>query len=147
MAENKENNNRESSPLFRQSVLDRISSPEQLTDYLKVTSAGIWIILVAIIMLLIGLVSWACIGTLTTTSDVYIDVTDHQAEVRVLGAQSLEEGMVVETASVTFVIASIRPDSHGGTVGIAEVALPDGEYDGTVITETFHPIEFLLKGD
>ena len=46
-----------------------------------------------------------------------------------VGQLKAAEGMVVETASVTFVIASIRPDSHGGTVGIAEVALPDGEYD------------------
>ncbi len=30
--------------LFRKETMDRISSPEDLTDYLKVTNPGIWAI-------------------------------------------------------------------------------------------------------
>ena len=33
----------ENGTLFRQKTLDRISSPEQLTDYLRITNPGIWI--------------------------------------------------------------------------------------------------------
>lgn len=42
MAEQKEK-------IFRKESLERISSPEQLTDYLRVTNPGIWIILASII--------------------------------------------------------------------------------------------------
>ena len=35
------------STVFRKKTLDRISSPEQLTDYLRVTNPGIWVALVA----------------------------------------------------------------------------------------------------
>ena len=38
--------------LFRKSSIDRISSPEQLNDYIRVTNPSIWVILAAIIILL-----------------------------------------------------------------------------------------------
>ena len=44
----------ENGTLFRQKTLDRISSPEKLTDYLRVTNPGIWIFLAAVIVLLAG---------------------------------------------------------------------------------------------
>ena len=47
MAENTET-------VFRKKTLDRISSPEQITDYLRVTNPGIWVVLVAVILLLDG---------------------------------------------------------------------------------------------
>ena len=36
--------------VFRKQTLDRISSPEQLTDYLRVTNPGIWVVLAAVII-------------------------------------------------------------------------------------------------
>ena len=38
--------------IYRQKRLDRISSPEALGDYLRVTSPAVWLILTAIILLL-----------------------------------------------------------------------------------------------
>ncbi len=31
-------------PIFRKKSLDKLSSPEQLNDYIKVTNPGVWII-------------------------------------------------------------------------------------------------------
>ena len=36
-------------------------------------------------------------------------------------------------------------DEFGRAVGIAEFSLPDGTYDGTVVTDSVHAIDFLLK--
>ena len=36
-------------------------------------------------------------------------------------------------------------DDYGRSVGAAEVDLPDGTYDGIVVTEAVHPISFLLE--
>ena len=47
--------------LFRKETMDRISSPEDLTDYLKVTNPGIWVVLVAVIVLLGGIFAWSCV--------------------------------------------------------------------------------------
>ena len=43
--------------IFRKKTLDRISSPEQLTDYLRVTNPGIWLVLATVVLLLAGIFS------------------------------------------------------------------------------------------
>ena len=53
-------------PLFRQKSLDRVSSPEQLDAYMKVSSPGIWMILGAVIILLAGVFVWSVFGRLET---------------------------------------------------------------------------------
>ena len=55
--------------LFREKAVEGISSPEQLTDYLRVTNPGIWVMLVAIILLLGGLLAWSAMGTIGATED------------------------------------------------------------------------------
>ena len=44
--------------LFRKSSMESISSPEQLTDYLRVTSPAVWVVMAAIILLLVGMLIW-----------------------------------------------------------------------------------------
>ena len=52
----------EQKQIFRKSAIDRVSSPEQLTDYIRVTTPGVWGILVASIVLLASLFVWAAFG-------------------------------------------------------------------------------------
>ncbi len=52
-----------SNSVFRQKSVDRVSSPEQLNDYIRVSSPGVWIILAAVIILLIGVFIWSAFGT------------------------------------------------------------------------------------
>ena len=40
--------------LFREKSLETVENPEQLNDYLKVTSPGVWIVLGAVIVILAG---------------------------------------------------------------------------------------------
>ena len=49
--------------LFRKESVDRVSTPEQLNDYIKVVSPGIWILLFAIIILLVGIIVWAVVSS------------------------------------------------------------------------------------
>ena len=131
--------------VFRQQTLDRISSPEQLTDYLRVTNPGIWVVLAAVILLLAGILAWSAVGTLETSADAKVVVAGHTGQVVTSGAKTLEAGMPLRIAGQEFVIASVETDEYGRMTGIAEVDLPDGTYDGTVVVEQTHPIEFLLK--
>ena len=62
-----ENNTKEL--IFRQKSIDRISSPEQLHDYIKVSSPGAWIILVAIIIFLVGELIWGVKGSITINTE------------------------------------------------------------------------------
>ena len=42
--------------IFRQKSVERISSPEQLQDYMRVTTPGVWMVLLAVILLLAGVI-------------------------------------------------------------------------------------------
>ena len=75
--------------VFRKKTLERISSPDQLTDYLCVTNPGIWVILVAVILLLAGVFAWSMVGTLETKAEVKIVVSDHTAQIIPLGSHDL----------------------------------------------------------
>ncbi len=131
--------------VFRQETLDRISSPEQLNDYLHVTSPGIWAILTAVIVFMAGVFVWSCTGTLETKSPASMIVKDHVAEIVVKDDSALEKGMLIREASQEFYIASVEEDEYGRKIGIAEVSLPDGKYDTEVVTDTTRPVEFLIK--
>jgi hypothetical protein len=133
------------SGIFRKKTIDRISSPEDLTDYLKVTNPGIWLVLAAVICLLAGLFVWSFIGTLETKASATVVVNDHTAVVVLTDAGQLTEGMPLQVSSETASIAGVDTDEYGRTVGKAEIALPDGTYEGTVITDQTRPIEFLTN--
>ena len=49
----------EKNNIFRQKSMERLSSPEQLNDYLKVTNPAVWVVLAAVIFLLAGLFIWS----------------------------------------------------------------------------------------
>ena len=76
--------------LFRKESLERISSPEQLHDYMRVTNPSMWMVLSAIAALLIGFIVYASTATMESTIDVTVlvedgyissDVTQVQSEV------------------------------------------------------------------
>ena len=131
--------------LFRKEAIEHISSPEQLTDYLRVTNPGTWAILLIVIAILVSIIAWSTIGTLETTSEVKVVVKDHAATVMPTSGAELTSGMEMQVSGRDVQLASARKDEYGRSVGVAEIELPDGIYDGSVVTEKTHPIEFLLK--
>ena len=131
--------------VFRKKTLDRISSPEDLTDYLKVTNPGVWVVLAAVIALLCGIFVWSCVGTLETKEKASVIVEDHSAIVVLTDSNVLKEGMPLRVSTEEVTIASVYSDEYGRLVGKAEIALPDGTYEGALITDQTHPIDFLTK--
>ena len=50
--------------VFRKKSLERVSSPEQMDDYIKVTTPAVWIALIALAVLLAGCLAWSIFGTM-----------------------------------------------------------------------------------
>lgn len=48
--------------IFREKSIKRVSSPEQLNDYIRVTSPSVWIVLIALVVLLVGMLAWSVLG-------------------------------------------------------------------------------------
>lgn len=48
----------EEKQVFRKGVIDTLTSPEELNEYLQVTRPSVWIVLVAVILILAGALFW-----------------------------------------------------------------------------------------
>ncbi len=52
------------SELFRAKSMEKMTSPEELNDYIKVTTPSVWMVLVATVILLLGMLFWSIFGTI-----------------------------------------------------------------------------------
>ena len=134
----------EKTQVFRKRSLERISSPEQLTDYLRVTDPGTWVLLAAIICLLAALFAWSTIGRLETVKDAKAVIKDGSAMILVTGEPSPAAGMTVRIDGREFRIYDVTSNENGSAVAYADTDLPDGTYSAGIVTESVAPISFLL---
>lgn len=156
-----------SNSIFRKSSLDRVSSPEQLNDYIKVSRPSVWLVLGAVIVLLIGICFWGAFGTLTTTREALLMVQDGKSICYVTPelAESLDRGMDVRVGDNTGSIISIasmpieitndiepyalylsglKPGDWVVPVRV-DVSMQDGVYVAEIVLETISPISFVLN--
>ena len=133
--------------LFRKNAMDRISSPEQLQDYMRVTNPAVWMVLAAIIVLLAGLIIASVFGQLETKLPVRASIRDGLATIQVEGASAdlLKEGMPVRVKDQEATIADVSWTSPQAVSVSAKVSLPDGDYDAVIVTESISPISFLTN--
>jgi len=54
--------------LFRESAVDKIKSPEQLNEYMKVTGMGLWIILGGLVAVFAAFAIWGFLGSIPQTA-------------------------------------------------------------------------------
>lgn len=137
----------EKKSVFRQKSLERISTPEQLTEYLRVTTPGIWLLLAGVIILLAGLVSWACVGQLETYEKATAVVSEGKITLMMYDARpgTVAKGMPVIVEGTRTSITVVTKDDYGRETAYCNTDLPDGTYDADVIVESISPISFLLN--
>ena len=156
-----------SNTLFRKKSLERISSPEQLNDYIRVSTPSVWMVLAAIIVLLIGVCVWGVFGHMDTLLPVAAVVQEGSAEayVREEDAPSVAEGMTVvlgdSKGTVTAISAQpITVDDAfteymrhiGGLrqgewvyVVTLETDCADGVYAAQIVVDSVSPMAFVLN--
>ncbi len=153
--------------LFKRNSMDKISSPEQLHDYVKVTNPGLWMVISAIVILLVGTVVWGFIGKIDTTMTTAI-VADSGNAVIYIGESDVEKieiGMTVRSEGKEYSItgisqAPIKVDESFTDYAIYASGLAIGEWvyavsidgehsDGIhkadVVVESISPISFILN--
>ena len=148
--------------LFRKKSLERISSPEEMHDYLRVTSPRLWMILSAVVILLAGFIVYASTAVMENTmpirlnleavEEIYENETERHTIVsgRLPIAQNdlVAPGMKVRLGTEEGAITFIFVDEEDEVSFIVEMAhddlnLPDGEYDAELVLESTTPISFL----
>ena len=154
--------------LFRQKSLDKVSSPEQMNDYIRVTGPGVWLVLAAVIALLAGLIIWSVLGRLETTVTAAAVAGPDGAVVCYIAEgdlSSVHAGQTVHIGGEDYTLSEIasRPvsvdesfDAYALHVGGLEagqwvypakldVNLDQGVYEAQVVVDSVSPISFLLN--
>ena len=137
----------EKKQLYREEALQSIASPEQLTDYLKVTNPGIWVLLATIILILCGLMAWGTVGNLETLEYCKAQVKDGAADIIVpdISKGMPEAGMTLRIGEAEYALTFVEDDGTGRINAFAPVNVEDGTYDAEIVIESVHPIYFLLN--
>lgn len=124
--------------IFRKKSLERIKSPEDLDDYVRIAGPGVWLLLGAVVLLLIGALIWGICGRVETSYEASASVKDGAAVVTVAGEiPALNDGSFVRIEGNEY------PASEKDGVLSCVTALPDGEYASTLVTESTKPISFI----
>jgi hypothetical protein len=117
--------------IYRKKSLERISSPEQLNDYLRVTNPSVWVILLAVIILLAGLLYWSSVTTIESYVSGMAEVKGGVMNIRFDDqqfAKNVEAGMKVSAGNTETTLSSVGRDANGLYIATAHTALSDGFY-------------------
>lgn len=153
--------------LFRKKSLKKISSPEQLDDYVKVVGPGVWLILLSVIVLLSGIFVWTIGGHLDTIVKVGAICKDGSMTLYIAEEDiaQIREGMIIKVADTQCVLQDIseypkkltdQDDAYlmhlaGWKTGDwvytanAKVNLPDGIMMADVLVKSEAPISFVVN--
>lgn len=153
--------------IFREKSMQRVSSPEQLNDYIRVTNPGVWVTLAAVAVLLVGFIVWGVAGSLETkvTAVAISDSETSACYVREADIADISQGDVVRVGDKEYAVSEISAEPtavderfspyalhlSGFTSGewvysiTLDQTLPDGVYAASVITDSVSPISFLFN--
>jgi len=165
-AEENESSSEDNNQVFREKSLERVSSPEELNDYIKTTTPSLWILLIAIIVFLVGLIVWATVGTLESnhkvgcivqngtmtclipeadkvkaTADSYVLIGEKQYPVVI--TDELEEATLLSDSQLLHYSELEIGDWYYYTVSSTD--LEDGYYNGKIVYEQINPIKFVIN--
>ena len=153
--------------IFREKAIARVSSTEELNDYIRVSNPGIWMVLGAVIVLLVGVCVWGIFGRMDTKVPAAAIVGNGNAVflVREQDAEDIAAGgtVMVQDREMTISLVSdqLIPVTEEMSEGIlragqlqpgewvrpvsAPTDLPDGVYPGKIVIESVSPMSFILN--
>ena len=153
-------------PLFRKKSMERVSSPEQLNEYIKVTSPGVWAVLAAVLVLIIGFIVWGVVGKLETKVSAVAVSEEGQAVcyVRQEDVNGIAAGNAVRFGDKEYPVSAVSAQPVKVDEGFSEYTkhvggfsdgewvykvtldaeLTEGVYKASIVTGSVSPISFLF---
>lgn len=153
--------------LYREKNVKQLQSPEELNDYIKVTNAGVWMVLATIIVLLIGVCVWGYFGKLETKIDVLCIAKDNTSTLYVKeeSYSKINVDQSVYINKETYKIKSIANEPisvtdsfsdyalHLGNLTIGEwvyevkidSSLTEGNYKAEIVVDSVSPFYFIFN--
>ena len=134
--------------LFREKSIERISSPEDLSNYLHVTRPSVWLILAAVILMLLGMLVWSSIASIDSFATGTAEVKDGTMKIYFDNeqiAKNVEGSMTVVAGESESRIRSVGTDDLGTLFAVAQTDLKDGSYTVHVIFKQTRVLSLLFN--
>ena len=134
--------------LFRKKSMDRISSPEELGAYLRVTNPAVWMILTAVILLLVGFLVWGSIASIDSFATGKAVVNDGSMVIHFDDetiAENVTTGMTVLVGDSETTVSSIGRDADGRLFAVANTSLTNGNYEARVVFRRTQVLSLLFN--
>lgn len=154
-------------PILSNNSNKKVSSPEQLNDYIKISNVGVWMLLGVLIVFLASVFVWGVFGSLKTTVNTvgvcengsivcYMESTngvevgnkvkigDAEGEV-VSVSQEPVSASTISAQYDEYTVYSLSPADWSYEVTIESGDCPDGVANVVIISESVKPISF-IKG-
>ena len=135
--------------IFRKKSLEKVKSPENLDDYIRVSNPGVWLLLISVIVLLAGACVWGIFGHVDSIvpCSVYIKNGDAVCYIRQEDISSVQTGLTVKFADTETSITLIgEPKDSVYVCSLSPVSgLSDGIYEGKVVVTSYKPVSFILN--
>lgn len=149
--------------------LKKVDSPEQLNQYIRLSNPGVWILLIAIVVLLIGVCAWGFLGKIDTKITTVAISSDYNSYVYIKEAdlEKVKSGMSVEIVNnenkYEIVEIETTPEKvtdelseyarHLGNFQIGEwvykcrlnKSLKEGTYGANIVVESIAPMVFITN--
>lgn len=126
--------------IFRKKSIDKMQSPDNLKEYIKVINPSLWIVFIAVLLLLAGAFVWGYFGTIEDKMPVTAIVQNGSAICEY--KENVTEGMKVSVGENEGTVSSVN--SSGIKIEF-ENELPDGVYSAYIILGTISPISFVFN--
>ena len=149
--------------------LKKVDSPEQLNQYIRLSNPGVWILLIAIVVLLIGVCVWGYFGKIDTKISTVAISSDYNSYVYIKEAdlEKIKTGMSVEIVNNEnkYEIVEIETTPEKVTDELSEYArhlgnfqigewvykcrlnknLKEGAYGANIVVESIAPMVFITN--
>ena len=153
--------------IFRDKSIDRLSSPDQLNDYIRLSNPGIWFILAAIMIILIGAVVFGTFGHIDSTvpgvgicdggkmvclvkkeygdrfrDNMKVSVDDNEYSVSLRSDKPVTVWTTTDAYALT--VGDMQPGEWVYELDV-DGTFTDGAYAVNIITEEVSPLSFLFN--
>ncbi|MBQ7563624.1 MAG: hypothetical protein IJT16_06500 [Lachnospiraceae bacterium] len=159
----------ENETIFRDKSIERVSSPDQLNEYIKLSNPGVWFVLTAILLILVGAVIFGTFGHIDSTvpgvgistdgkmvclvkkeyGDRFTEDMKARVDDGVYGVSLRSNGPVTvwdNTAAYALTVGGLQPGEWVYELD-ADGFFPDGVYEIKLITERISPLSFLFNSN
>ena len=157
--------------IFREKSIDRISSPEEFDEYVKVSNLSVWGVIIGSLIVVIGFFVWSIFGRMETTIDCVIDANEKGVicYVNETDIHLVKSGMPVRSDDSKGVVTEVYgysqrlnadetplivhafgendeeyDDIWAGAMSVSG-EFREGIYKGSIVVEEVRPIDFLVN--